>query len=142
MAACSSRRSRRKIRNFAGAVENLHRLRDPGSGVQAALTTFGVTQPTDADIFYSLGGTFDAALFIFYRITEPVTLFVQLRGKRLSIGMPGTALRMLMLEVLKATDALDASTQLLDPDYSQAIDALIAGEIDVVVVPQQDLNRV
>jgi hypothetical protein len=95
MAACSSRRSRRKIRNFAGAVENLHRLRDPGSGVQAALTTFGVTQPTDADIFYSLGGTFDAALFIFYRNTEPVTLFAQLRGKRLSIGMPGTALRML-----------------------------------------------
>ena len=32
-------------------------------------------------------------------------------------------------------------TQLLDPDYSQAIDALIAGEIDVVIIPQQDLNR-
>ena len=30
----------------------------------------------------------------------------------------------------------------MNPDYSQAIDALIAGEIDVVVVPQQDLNRV
>ncbi|MGA9457021.1 MAG: hypothetical protein WBV43_16310, partial [Pseudolabrys sp.] len=60
----------------------------------------------------------------------------------LSIGMPGTALRLLMLEVLKATDALDASTQLLDPDYTQAVDALIAGEIDVVIVPQQDLDRV
>jgi hypothetical protein len=131
-----------EIRNFAGAAENLDRLRDPASGVQAALTTFGVTQPADTDIFYSLGGTFDAALFIFYRSAEPVTLFAQLRGKRLSIGAPGTALRMLMLEVLKATDALDASTQLLDPDYSQTIDALIAGEIDVVIVPQQDLNRV
>ena len=130
-----------EIRNFAGAVENLDRLRDPASGVQAALTTFGVTQPADADIFYSLGGIFDAAIFIFYRNAEPVTLFAQLRGKRLSIGMPGTALRLLMLEVLKATDALDASTQLLDPDYTQAIDALIAGEIDVVIVPQQDLNR-
>ena len=131
-----------EIRNFAGAVENLDRLRDPASGVQAALTTFGVTQPADADIFYSLGGIFDAAIFIFYRNAEPVTLFTQLRGKRLSIGMPGTALRLLMLEVLKATDALDASTQLLDPDYTQAIDALIAGEIDVVIVPQQDLDRV
>ena len=131
-----------EIRNFAGAVENLDRLRDPASGVQAALATFGVTQPADADIFYSLGGIFDAAIFIFYRNAEPVTLFSQLRGKRLSIGMPGTALRLLMLEVLKATDALDASTQLLDPDYTQAIDALIAGEIDVVIVPQQDLDRV
>ena len=130
-----------EIHNFAGAVENLDRLRDPASRVQAALTTFGVMQPTDADIFYSLGGIFDAAIFIFYRTAEPVTLFAQFRGKRLSIGMPGTALRLLMLEVLKATDALDASTQLLDPDYTQAIDALIAGEIDVVMVPQQDLNR-
>src|SRR5262245_51804196 len=49
-----------EIRNFAGAVENLDRLRDPASGVQAALATFGVTQPADADVFYSLGGIFDA----------------------------------------------------------------------------------
>jgi hypothetical protein len=35
-----------------------------------------------------------------------------------------------MLEVLKATDALDPSTQLLNPDYTEAIDALIAGESD------------
>ena len=32
-----------EIRNSAGAVEDLDLLRDPGSGVQAALTTFGVT---------------------------------------------------------------------------------------------------
>ena len=130
-----------EIRNFSGAVEDLDQLRDPASGVQAALTSFGVTQPTDVDIFYSLGGIFDAAIFTFYRNAEPVTLFAQFRGKRLSIGMPGTALRLLMLEVLKATDALDASTQLLDPDYTEAIDALIAGKIDVMIIPQQDLNR-
>ena len=131
-----------EIRNFAGAVENLDQLRDPASGVQAALTTFGVTQPADADIFYSLGGIFDAAIFIFYRNAEPVTLFAQFRDKRLSIGTPGTALRLLMLEVLKATDALDTSTRLLDPDYTEAINTLIAGEIDVAIVPQQDLDSV
>ena len=107
-----------EIRNSAGAVEDLDLLRDPASGVQAALTTFGVTQPADTDILYSLGGIFDAAIFIFYRNAEPVTLFAQFRGKRLSIGMPGTALRSLMLDVLKATDALDASTHLLDLDYT------------------------
>ena len=130
-----------KIGNFAGAVENLDRLRDPTSGVQAALATFGVTQPADADVFYSLGGIFDSAIFIFYRNTEPITLFTQLRGKRLSIGVPGTALRLIMLEVLKATDGLDASTHLVDLEYNQAIDALIAGEVDAVIVPQQDIVR-
>jgi hypothetical protein len=34
-----------EIRNSAGAIENLALLRDPGSRVQAALTTFGFTQP-------------------------------------------------------------------------------------------------
>ena len=125
-----------EIRNSAGAVEDLDLLRDPGSGVQAALTTFGVTLPDDANTLYSLGGIFDAAIYIFYRNPEPITAFAQFRGKRLSIGMPGTALRSLIFEVLKATDALDASTHLLDLGYAQAIDALIANEIDVAVFPQ------
>ena len=80
-----------------------------------------------------------AAIFVFYRNAEPISLFAQFRGKRLSIGVPGSALRALTLEVLKATDALDASTRLVDDlDYKQALDALIAGEIDVAIVPQLD----
>jgi hypothetical protein len=126
-----------EIRNSAGAVEDLDLLRDPGSGVQAALTAFGLTLPDDANTtLYSLGGIFDAAIYIFYRNPEPITAFAQFRGKRLSIGMSGTALRSLIFEVLKATDALDASTHLLDLGYTQAIDALIADEIDVAVFPQ------
>lgn len=127
-----------EIRHSAGAVEDLELLRDPNTGVQAALTSFGVTQQADTDILYSLGGVFDAAIFIFYRNVEPLTVFAQLRGKRLCIGMPGSALRSLILEVLKTSGGLDASTQLLDLDYTQSIDALIAGEIDVAIVPQLD----
>jgi TRAP-type uncharacterized transport system substrate-binding protein len=124
-----------EIRNSAGAVEDLDLLRDPATGVQAALTTFGVTQLADADALYSLGGIFDAAVFIFYRNAERITLFAQFRGKRLSIGMPGTALRSLMLQVLEATDALDTSTHVLDLDSTEAIDALIAGGIHVAIFP-------
>ena len=126
-----------EIRNAAGAVENLDLLRDAAAGVQSALTTFGSTQPEDADTVYSLGGVFDAAIFIFYRSADPITQFAQFRGKRLSIGMPGTALRSDVLQVLKATDALDASTHLLDLDSTKAVDALIAGEIDVAIFPSQ-----
>ena len=97
------------VRNAVGALEDLALLRDPSSGVQAALTTFGVGEPRDAEALYSLGGIFDAAVFIFYRGAEPITQFAQMRGKRLSIGMPGTALRSLLSQVLEATGALDAS---------------------------------
>jgi uncharacterized protein len=127
-----------EIRNSAGAVEDLNLLRDPASGVQAALTTFGFTQPADMDILYSLGGIFDAAIFIFYRDAEPITMFAQLRGKRIGMGVPGTALRSLMLDVLKATDALDASKQLVNLDYATSIDALISGSVDVAIVPSME----
>ena len=46
-------------------------------------------------------------------------------------------LRTLMLDVLKATGALDDSIHLSDLDYREAIDALIAGEIDVAMVATQ-----
>jgi TRAP-type uncharacterized transport system substrate-binding protein len=61
-----------EIRNSAGAVDNLDLLRDPASGVQAALTTFGFTQAADADNLYSLGGIFEAAIFVFYRNADPI----------------------------------------------------------------------
>jgi len=126
-----------EVRNAAGAVEDLNLLRDGASGVQAALTALGFTRTDDEDILYSLGGVFDAPIFIFYRNTEPITQFAQVRGKRLSIGTPGTALRALIFQVLTATDAVDASTQLLDLDSAEAIDALIAGEIDVAMFASQ-----
>ena len=126
-----------EVRNYAGAVEHFDVLRDAASGVQAAITTFGFTEPRDAETLYSLGGISDSAIFIFYRNAEPVTQFAQFRGKRLSIGTPTTALRSLMLEVLKATGALDDSTRLVDLNYIEAIDALIAGEIDAAMFPLQ-----
>src|SRR5262249_58838167 len=74
-------------------------LRDGAYGVQAALIALGFTRCGDEDTLYSLGGVFDAPIFIFYRNAEPVTQFAQFRGKRLSIGTPGTALRALIFQV-------------------------------------------
>jgi hypothetical protein len=105
--------------------------------VQAAFATFGFTQPSDSDVLYSLGGISDTAIFTFYRNAEPITRFTQFRGKRVAIGMPRTGLRTLMSEVLKATGAFDDSIRVSDLDYGEAIDALIAGEIDVAMVPSQ-----
>jgi TRAP-type uncharacterized transport system substrate-binding protein len=127
-----------EIRHSAGAVDDLNLLRDRSSGVQAALTTLGFTQPADMDVLHSLGGIFNAAIFIFYRGPEPITTFAQLRGKRVGMGVPGTALRSLMLDVLKATNALDTSMQLIDLDYVTSVDALISGNVDVAITPAME----
>jgi len=129
------------IRNSAGAVEDLELLRDGSSGVQAGLTTFGITEPSDDDKLYSLGGVFDAPIFIFYRSREPITQFAQMRGKRLSLGKPGTALRSLMVQVMDATGASGVSTVVLDLDASEMIEALLAGTIDVAIFPSQLEDR-
>jgi TRAP-type uncharacterized transport system substrate-binding protein len=126
-----------EIRNTAGAVENLELLRDPASKVQAALTTVGFAQPDDSDHLASLGGVFDAPIFVFYKSAERVTQFAQLRGKRLAIGTAGTSIRPLILQVLKAGGAAEAPTRFVDMDYDRAVDALIAGEIDVAIFPSQ-----
>jgi TRAP-type uncharacterized transport system substrate-binding protein len=126
-----------EVRNYAGAIEHFDLLRDSSSGVQAAITNFGFTVPSDADSLYSLGGISDTAVFVFYRDADPIVQFAQFRGKRLSIGTPATALRTLMLEVLKVTGALDDSTSLVDLGYTESINALIAGEIDAAMLPIQ-----
>jgi uncharacterized protein len=126
-----------EIRNSAGALEDFDLLRDASSGVQAGFTTLGFLQLKDADTLYSLGGIPDGVIFIFYRNADPITLFSQFHGKRLSIGVPGSALRAIMLQVLKATDGLDDSTQLFDLDNAESVNALIAGTIDVAAFPSQ-----
>jgi ABC-type nitrate/sulfonate/bicarbonate transport system substrate-binding protein len=95
--------------------------------VQAALTTFGLSQPADVDALNSLGGVFDAAIFIFYKSADPITKFAQFQGKRVAIGMPGTAQRLLMLDVLKATGAMDSSIKLADLDYNRYMIQLAGG---------------
>jgi len=126
-----------EIRNTGGAAENFDLLRDPRSGVRAVLTTIGFARPGDADDVYSLGGVYDAVIFIFYRNAEPVTQVGQLRGKRLAVGAPGTSVRPLILQVLKAADVADAPTRLVDLNPDKVIDELIAGEIDAAIFPSQ-----
>jgi TRAP-type uncharacterized transport system substrate-binding protein len=123
-----------EVRDSGNTVENLDLLRDEAAGVQAALTTFGFTRSEDAQALYSLGGIFDAAIFIFYRGAGRIDRFAEFRGKRVSIGPSGSALRSLMSEVLHA-DGMEGSTELFDFDYAEALDALIAGKIDIAIFP-------
>ena len=124
-----------EIRNTVSTVNNLDLLRSASSGVQAALITFGFTQSHDADTLYSLGGIYDAPIFIFYNSAEPITKFAQFGGKRLSVGLPGTSLRSHMTEILEAADVTDV--RFVDLDNLEAVDALLANEIEIAIFPSQ-----
>jgi hypothetical protein len=121
-----------EVRNSAGAVENLQLLHDPASGMQAALTNFGFTEPSDTDTLYSLGGIFDSAIYVFYRGIGnsgasvlrsecPGPPFDCFFWRFYTLPMPSIPLPSSCLWILR-----------------QRSDALIAGEIDVAVVPRSD----
>jgi TRAP-type uncharacterized transport system substrate-binding protein len=129
-----------EIRSSVGALDNLRLLHDDSSGVQAALTTFSLTKNGDTDSLYSLGGTFDTPIFIFYRSADPLTVLTQFRGKRLVIGTPGTALRLTISEALKLAGGWDSSNTLIDLSNVQAIEELISGQVDVIAIPQPETS--
>ena len=89
------------VRNTAAALENLHLLRDPASGVQAALTTFGLGEADDPEALNSLGGIFVGAIFVFYRNVQPITQFSGFRGKRIAIRLACPETRCAPAEHLK-----------------------------------------
>src|SRR5262245_9787658 len=66
-----------KIRNSAGAVENLELLRNAGSGLQAAPSTLSLAQASDAGALRSLGGGVDAAAFLCSRSPGPTPAMAQ-----------------------------------------------------------------
>jgi TRAP-type uncharacterized transport system substrate-binding protein len=122
-----------EIRTSGGSAENLERLRDKASRIQAAFSTVGAAHPGDEARIASLGGMFLTPVFIFYRSDETITRFSQFRGKRLSIEPLGTTLREFLLQILRASDAVDATTTLTELSGGDAIDALIAGGLDAAM---------
>jgi TRAP-type uncharacterized transport system substrate-binding protein len=124
-----------EIRYSGGSLENLERLRDPRSGVDAAFTTTGAALPGDAEALASLGGVFYSPIFVFYRAREPVERFAQLRGASISIGGPGTFVRGFAHRILEESGALGGKTLLRDLDNDAALEALLTGSIDVAIFP-------
>jgi TRAP-type uncharacterized transport system substrate-binding protein len=124
-----------EIRFSGGSLENLERLRDPKSGVQAAFTTTGAALPGDAETLASLGGVFYSPILVFYRSKTPVERFSQLQGWRISIGGQGTFVRGYNHRILEASGALARRTLLAGYDNDEAVDALLAGKIDAAMFP-------
>jgi TRAP-type uncharacterized transport system substrate-binding protein len=122
-----------EIKTSGGSAENLERLRDKASPIQVAFSTIGAARPGDGADIASLGGTFLTPVFIFYRADETITRFSQFRGRRLSIEPFGTNLRDFLLQILRASDAVDTATTLTELSNVEAIDALIAGRLDAVM---------
>ncbi len=117
-----------------GSVENLQRLNEPGSKVQAALIQAGTATGGAVGELRSLGAVYYEPLWIFYRGARELTRLNDLAGLRLAVGAEGSGTRALALELLHAI-GVDTQAPTIEPlGGAAAAQALRSGKVDAAFV--------
>ena len=117
-----------------GAVENLERLRDARTGVDAGFVLGGTTSERESPDLVSLGTVFYEPLWVFSRYATLFELLRERPNARISIGPLGSASRPLVLKVLALTRIDTTTLQLSGFGQDEGVRRLIAGEIDAVAM--------
>ena len=123
-----------EVHASSGAVENLRRLGDDYSGVDAGFVQSGTGTADDFPGLVSLGNLYHEPLWVFCRGSAVLGRLTELKGKRLAIGPPGSGGRTLALQLLSANEAAKMPTVLLDLGIPEAAAAMRRGEIDAVFI--------
>ncbi len=118
----------------AGDLENLARLRDPRSGVEAGFLQGGITNEKESPGLESLGAVFYEPLWFFYRGSIRGKSLQSLRGWKIAIGPEGSGTRALALELLSRNGIDEKFAQLLPLGPREAGDKLLRGEIDAALM--------
>jgi TRAP-type uncharacterized transport system substrate-binding protein len=116
-----------------GAVENLERLRDSRSGVDAGFVQAGTTTRQESPDLLSLGTVFYEPLWVFCRDGMLIEMLRDLPNATISIGEQGSATRPLALQLLSLNN-IDTRVQLRNYPPEEAARQLIAGTIDVAMI--------
>ncbi|MFM0351712.1 TAXI family TRAP transporter solute-binding subunit, partial [Paraburkholderia sp. RL17-347-BIC-D] len=80
------------IRSSSGSVENYERLKNPDSEYEVGFIQSGTTSPKETDHLQTIAAVSYEPIWVFYRGDITVNRLVQLRGKRIAIGVSGSGL--------------------------------------------------
>lgn len=118
----------------SGAQDNLARLLDAKSGVQAAFVQAGSTTEDQSPGLVSLGTMFYEPLWIFSRSGSDQLALHDLVGRRISIGPRGGATHELALRLMRLNGLDPAHLQLEEYPPERAAEELESGRIDVAII--------
>jgi len=121
------------LRPSKGTWENMSRLKDPNSDVEAGFVEDGLGSPKDAPDLSSLGSLYYEPVWLFYRGNLPLTRFSQLKGKKVAIGIKGGGAHTLALQLLKVSGIDKKNAQLQEIGDLEAVDALTKNEVDAAL---------
>jgi TRAP-type uncharacterized transport system substrate-binding protein len=142
-----------ELRHTHGAAENLRLLADPKEAVDIAFVQGGAGErrraaaaaageDTDDGTLVSLGSLFHEPVWLFYRTDSAqrllgaptLTSLKQLEGWRFNIGARGSGGPNLMLRMIEANAIERSALTLLRHEQTPATMALLAGEVDAMVL--------
>jgi TRAP transporter TAXI family solute receptor len=115
------------IRSSSGSIENYERLKDPHSEYEVGFTQSGTTSPKETDHLQTISYE---PIWVFYRGDATINRLAQLRGKRVSIGVPGSGLLNVSQVLLAYSGITRENTTLLEMDAAKANQGLENGQLD------------
>ncbi|MEM5404348.1 TAXI family TRAP transporter solute-binding subunit [Paraburkholderia unamae] len=118
------------IRSSSGAVENYERLRDPNSAYEVGFIQSGTTSPKETDGLQTIAAVSYEPIWVFYRGDTTVDRLSQLRGKKISTGVPGSGLLNVAQVLLSYSGITSQNSTLLQMDAPAAYQGLESGRID------------
>ena len=121
-----------RLKPSAGAVDNLNRLADETSEVEAGLVQAGTGAADEYPGVVTLGSVYYEPIWIFYRGPRLEDELRRLRGKRIGIGPIGSGTRKIATQLLLVNDAWSPPTQILDLGGEAGAAALRRGSLDVL----------
>ena len=119
-----------RVMETAGSPENLALLRNPHSGVSAALAQGGTFSTEDSLELESLGTVFYEPLWLFRKRDVAGEGLDGLRGRKIAIGSDRSGTQALALELLRRHGISKQVSELLPFPTREAGDRLMAGDID------------
>lgn len=121
------------IRSSSGSSENYQRLKDPDSAYEVGFIQSGTTSPKETDHLETIAAVSYEPIWVFYRggsADSTINQLAQLRGKRISIGVPGSGLLNVSQVLLGYSGVTRDNTTLLEMDAATSYQALENGQLD------------
>ncbi|CAB3760070.1 TAXI family TRAP transporter solute-binding subunit [Paraburkholderia solisilvae] len=118
------------IRASSGSVENYQRLTDPSSEYQVGFIQSGTVRPKDTDDLQTIAAVSYEPIWVFYRGAATIDRLSQLRGKRISIGVPGSGLLHVAQVLLGFAEVTGSNSTLVEMDANEAYRSLENGTLD------------
>ncbi|HEY3597048.1 MAG TPA: TAXI family TRAP transporter solute-binding subunit [Paraburkholderia sp.] len=136
------------IRASSGSIENYQRLKDPHSPYEVGFIQSGTTNPKESDGLETLAAVAYEPIWVFYRGDVVVSRLAQLRGKKISVGVPGSGLLEVSQVLLADSGVTSNNATLLEMDAGNAYQSLKDGRLDAAffigrpdaAIPQMLLN--